>query len=147
MVSSIIKKKIDRHRLSASEFKIEDMIILNKRNIKIIRFNKFLNHKNFDSFRIIKVFNNFVYELNLSFIINNIYFIFHSWLLHLNNNDSLSNQIISSFLSINIDEKSEIFDVLKIVNFKIDKRRLNPVIEKKECLMYKIKYNTIKNSL
>ena len=51
--------------------------MLDRKNIKIIRLNKSLNHKNFDSFMIFKVFNNFVYEFDLSFIMNDIYFIFH----------------------------------------------------------------------
>ena len=54
------------------------MIILNNRNIKIIKPNKLLNYKNFDSYKIIKIYNNFVYELKLSLFIRKMYFIFHS---------------------------------------------------------------------
>ena len=53
------------------------MIILDSRNIKIIQPNKFLNYKNLGSFRIIRVINNIVYELELSEEIN-IFFVFYS---------------------------------------------------------------------
>ena len=56
---------------------MNDIIILNSRNIKIIRLNKSLNYKNLELFRIIRVINNIVYELELSDEIN-IYSIFYS---------------------------------------------------------------------
>ena len=53
------------------------MIILNKRNIKTIYFNKLLNYKKYKLFKIIKALNNFVYKLKLLTSINNIYLIFY----------------------------------------------------------------------
>ena len=42
------------------------MIILNRRNIKIVRLNKSLDYKNIDSYKIIKILKNITYKLNLS---------------------------------------------------------------------------------
>ena len=41
------------------------MIMLNVKNIKTNRSNKLLNYKNMNFFKIIKVINNMIYELNL----------------------------------------------------------------------------------
>ena len=51
--------------------------MLNVKNIKTNRLNRSLNHKNINSFKIIRVINNMIYELRLSKEIN-IFFIFHS---------------------------------------------------------------------
>ena len=40
--------------------------MLNSKNIKIIQSSKFLNHKNLNFFKIIKVINNIIYKLKLS---------------------------------------------------------------------------------
>ena len=64
--------------------------MLNDKNIKINRLSKSLNHKNINLYKIIKVINNIIYKLKLSKKIN-IFSIFHSWLLHLDNNDLLLN--------------------------------------------------------
>ena len=50
--------------------------MLNSRNIKITRSNKFLDYKNLKLFRIVRVINNMTYELELSNEIN-VYLIFH----------------------------------------------------------------------
>ena len=42
-----------------------------------MRFNKFLNYKNLKFYKIIKIFNNFAYKLDLFNSINNIYLIFY----------------------------------------------------------------------
>ena len=59
------------------EFRVEDIVILNRKNIKTIRLSKLLDYKNLKLFKIIKALNNFAYELELSIFINNIYFIFY----------------------------------------------------------------------
>ena len=50
--------------------------MLNVKNIKINRLNKSLNHKNISLFKIIKVVNNIIYELELLKEMN-IFSIFH----------------------------------------------------------------------
>ena len=69
-------KQINRYRLLTFQFKKRDIIMLNIKNIKTNRSSKSLNYKNINSFRIIKVINNIIYELNLSKKMN-IFFIFH----------------------------------------------------------------------
>ena len=88
----IISEYINRKRLLALVFKINDIIILNSRNIRITRLSKLLDYKNLKPFRIIRVINNIICELELPKGMN-IYSIFHSWLLYINNSDLLSEQI------------------------------------------------------
>ena len=56
---------------------ISDIIMLNNRNIKTIKLNKSLNYKNFDFFKIIKIYENSIYKLKLLILIKRLHFIFH----------------------------------------------------------------------
>ena len=56
---------------------INNVIMLNNRNIKIIKSNKSLNYKNLELFKIIK-FYELIYELNSLTSIKRLYFIFYS---------------------------------------------------------------------
>ena len=69
-------KQINRYRLLIFQFKKRDIIMLNNKNIKINRSNKFLNYKNLGFYKIIKVIDNIIYKLKLSKKIN-IFFVFH----------------------------------------------------------------------
>jgi len=51
--------------------------MLDKRNIKIKRTRKFLENKNFEFYKIIKIIDNYVYKLELSKLIIKIYLIFY----------------------------------------------------------------------
>ena len=62
--------------LPALEFKKEDMMMLDNKNIKIARLNKSLNYKNLKLFKIIKAINNIIYKLKFLDDIN-IFSIFH----------------------------------------------------------------------
>ena len=137
---------INRTRHSTSKFRIDDMMMLNSKHIKIIKFNNFLNYKNFDFFKIIRAINNTTYELKLFDSIKNIFSIFHSWFLYLNNNVSLNEQIQKLSKFINIIKKNEWF-VDEIVNFKIKNRRNNFVTYEKNCLQYRIKFVDDKNEI
>ena len=55
---------------------INDMIMLNSRNIKIVKLNKSFDYKNFESFKIIKS-HELIYELKFSISMKRLYFIFH----------------------------------------------------------------------
>ena len=104
------------------------------------RFNKSLNYKNLDSFRVKRVIDNCVYKLKLSNAMQDIYSVFHSWLLHIDDNVSLQSQRESNAQFAFIDKKREVWYIDEILDFKIDKRRKNSIIEKlEECLKYKIK--------
>ena len=56
---------------------INDIIMLNNRNIKTIKSNKSLNYKNLRFFKIIKVYDNSIYYLKLSILIKRFHFVFH----------------------------------------------------------------------
>lgn len=73
----MIAKYINRKRVPALVFKVEDMVILDSRNIKTTRLNKSLDYKNLGPYRIKRAINNIIYELDLSEGMN-IYPVFHS---------------------------------------------------------------------
>ena len=50
--------------------------MLNNRNIRIIKLNKFLDYKNLELYRIVRIINNIIYELELSNELN-IYLVFY----------------------------------------------------------------------
>ena len=56
---------------------INDIIMLNNRNIKTIKLNKLFNSKNLKLFKIIKVYENSIYELKLFTLIKRLFFIFY----------------------------------------------------------------------
>ena len=68
---------MNRNRRLVLKFKERDLIILNYKNIKIIRPAKFLNYKNLKLFKVIRVINNLVYKLELFKSINSIFSIFY----------------------------------------------------------------------
>ena len=53
------------------------MIMLDNKNIKIIKLTKSLNHKNLGSYRIIKAYDNSAYELKLFAAIRRLHLVFH----------------------------------------------------------------------
>ena len=93
-------KNVDTHKQSISKFKVKNMIMFDARYQNIKRNNKSLDYKNLKSYLIVRAINNCVYEFKLLEVMKNIFLVFHSWLLHLKNNESLSNQksIISNLV-------------------------------------------------
>ena len=76
----------------AFELKINNKVMLNVWFIITMRFNKSLNHKNFNFYRIIKIIHNSVYKLNFFESMKAIFSIFYFWLLHLNESKQLFKQ-------------------------------------------------------
>ena len=123
-------KQINVRRHFVFEFRINDKIMLNFRFITTMRFNKFLNYKNFEFYIIKKIINNVVYQLNLSESIKSIFSIFHFWLLYLNTSNSLFEQheLNSSLIII---KKIE-WKLKKIVDFKLNhKKKIQSSMKKK----------------
>ena len=79
----------NRRRMPATAFKVGNIVMLDTRNIRIIRLIKSLDYKNMGPFKVIRVINNIVYELKLPEGMN-VHPVFHSWLLYINNNNPLS---------------------------------------------------------
>ena len=52
-------------------------MILDAKNIKIIRLNKLLDYKNLGLFKVIKIINNFVYKLKFPPLIEGIFLVFY----------------------------------------------------------------------
>ncbi len=94
----------NKHRKKIN-YKIESKMFLNERNIITARLFKKLNDKMLDSFQIIDFIDSF-YKLKLSETMH-IHDVFHSELLHLVVNDSLSDQKNESLKSIVINNEDE----------------------------------------
>jgi hypothetical protein len=121
----------NRHRILASNYWVENQVWLSIKNIQIDRSFKKLDHKMFESFRILKKKDS-SYKLEL-LIEMNIHSVFHISLLRKNLDDFLSRQIISSFSSIVINDEQK-FDVENIIDFRLMNRASN------KRLQYKIRW-------
>ena len=77
--------------------------MLNRRYFKTMRFNKNLN-----SFKVIRMINNCAYEFKLFQIMNEYFSMFYSYLLHLNNDDSMSNQQNDEFSFVTINDNKNL---------------------------------------
>ena len=132
-------KQINARRHFAFELRINDKIMLNFRFITTMRLNKFLNHKNLEFYIINKIINNVVYQLNLFESMKSIFSVFHSWLLYLNTSNLLFKQHQLNFSSIIIKKESE-WKLKKRIDFKLNYKKRNSVINKKEKLQYRVRY-------
>ena len=133
------KEQADKYRLPAPEFREGDLVMLDRRNIKTTRPNKSLAYKNMGPSKVVKALNNYAYQLELPTSMSSLHPVFHPWLLHLDNSDPLPGQEEKEPPPADIDEEGEdLFEVVEIVESKIDGRKKDPL--KKGCLMYKIKY-------
>lgn len=116
--------------------------MLNAQNIWNNRVNKSLNHKNLRPFEILRTINNSAYEFDLPQFINGIFPMFYPWLFHLDKSDPLLEQIIPLPSLIGFDKKVGLgkYIAKEILDSRIDKRKKDPVNNKKRCLIYKIKF-------
>ncbi len=123
----------NKHRKKIN-YKIESRMFLNERNIITARFFKKLNDKMLNSFQIINLVDSF-YKLKLLKTMH-IHDVFHSELLHLVINDSLSDQKneLSRLIVINDEDEWKIDDIL---NFRWYRRRLQ----------YQVKWKNYDNDL
>ncbi len=96
--------QVNKHRKKIN-YKIESKMFLNKRNIVTTRLFKKLNDKMLDSFQIIDLVDSF-YKLKLLETMR-IHNVFHSELLRLVVNDSLSDQKNESLKSIVMNDEDE----------------------------------------
>ncbi len=94
----------NKHRKKIN-YKIESKMFLNRRNIVTARLFKKLNDKMLDSFQIINLIDSF-YKLKLSETMH-IHDVFHSELLRLVVNDSLSDQKNEFSKSIVVNDEDE----------------------------------------
>jgi hypothetical protein len=105
------------------EFKINDKIFLNARNIISIRSFKKLNYKYYDSYTINESINKISYKLNLSSIMKDIHDVFHVFFLKFANE---KNDETSSFIWIE-DEKQ--WKIEEIVDRRIKNNKTSYLIK------------------
>ncbi len=123
----------NKHRKKIN-YEIESKMFLNRRNIITARLFKKLNDKMLDSFQIIDFVDSF-YKLKLSETMR-IHDVFHSELLRLVVNDSLSDQKNEPSKSIVINDEDE-WKINDILNFRRYRRRLQ----------YRVKWKNYDNNL
>ena len=136
----------NRDRHSISKFRVDDNVMLDKRFIDITRSSHFLDFKNLELFKIIKVIkNHHVYELKLSKSMSKIYFVFYLWLLHLDNNKSFREQHRKSLSSTIILDVTH-HEAIRVIQSRIWRVKKNQdsnlELSKhlREMLQYKIHY-------
>jgi hypothetical protein len=122
---------VNKHRIFASDYQIENQVWLFIKNIQINRSFRKLDHKMLESFKILKKRDN-SYKLELS-IEMNIHSVFHISLLKKDLENLLSRQIISSSSFVVIDDEEK-FDVKNIIDSRLTERSIN------KKLQYKIKW-------
>ena len=120
--------------------------MLDVRYLKIMRSNKSFDYKNFESFRVIRVINNCVYELKFSQTMNECFFVFHSWLLHLDDDNSMFDQQDTASSSVATDINGDLWEIDEMLDSKIDKRRNDSTTRTKSCLRYRMRW-TDRNNL
>ena len=120
--------------------------MLDKRFIDITRSNHFLDFKNLELFKIIRVIeNHHVYKLKLSKSMLEIHFVFHFWLLHLDNSKLLREQHRKSFTSTIILDVTH-HETIRVIQSRIWRVKKNQDsnldLSKhlREMLQYKIHY-------
>jgi hypothetical protein len=105
------------------EFKINDKVFLNAKNIISIRSFKKLNYKYYDLYTINESINKISYRLNFSSIMKNIHDVFHVFLLKFANE---KDDETSSFIWVE-DEKQ--WKIEEIVDKKVRKNRTSYLIK------------------
>ena len=129
----------NRIKHSVSKLKMNDMIMLNARFQKTTRFNKNLDYKNLKSFKIVKIVDNMIYELKFFEIMQSIFSVFHSWLLHLNDETFLKNQNDFDSESLKMNENF-VYYSNEIIDFRINRKFNDSVTRTRNFLKYKIKW-------
>ena len=112
-------------------FEMKEKVYLQINNIKTKQKNKKLNHKNIESFKILRNIKDLSYKLKLSMKIK-IHSVFYAFMLQWCNQD-LSIQIIETLIEFNNEYKVEIILEKRTIN-----RELHYLIKWKE-------YNVLKN--
>ena len=101
--------------------------------------NKSFDFKNLSSYRVIRKINDMTYELKLLKTMIDVFSIFHSWLLHLDDDISLREQKASKFESIK--SKKNLWEINEIMRFKINKRKNDFETKTREkCFRYLIRW-------
>jgi hypothetical protein len=110
-------KKNYNKKKTQIEFKINDRVFLNARNIISIRSFKKLNYKYYDLYTINESINKISYKFNLSSIMKKIHDVFHVFLLKLANE---KNDETSFFIWVKNEKQ---WKIEEIVDKKIKKKK------------------------
>ncbi len=116
-------KKNYNKKKAQIEFKINDKIFLNAKNIISIRSFKKLNYKYYDFYTINELINKISYKLNFSSIMKEIHDVFHVFLLKLANE---KNDETSLFIWI---ENEKQWKIEEIVDKKVKKNKTSYLIK------------------
>ena len=138
------EEQVNKRRHAASELRVGDKVMLDSRYISIIRPNRGLDYKNLGPFEVVRAINNSAYELDLPKSMEGVFSVFHPWLLHLKDGDSLPEQEDHEPDPIATDaEGNELWETEEILKFKIDMRMIDLESQQrgaKDCLCYYVKW-------
>ena len=121
------KKYVNYNREHVFQYQIENKVWFNIKNLRIKRFIKRLFNKNENFFEIIIVINSHVYRLKL-FDNWKCYDVFNVHFLYDNVDNSLLEQAFSIFLSINNNDHDDLYEIIRINNFRSFDDELNYLI-------------------
>ncbi len=116
------KKNYNKKKIQI-EFKMNDKIFWNAKNIILIKSFKKLNYKYYDLYTINEFINKISYKLNFSSIMKNIHDVFHVFFLKLANE---KNDETSLFIWV---ENEKQWEIKEIINKKIKKNRTSYLIK------------------
>ena len=121
------EKYVNCNREHVSQRQMKDKVWLDIKNLRIKRFIKKLFNKNESFFEIIVVISSHVYRLKL---LDNweCHDVFNAYFLHDNVDDFLFEQAFSIFLSINNNDHDDLYEVIRINDFRSSENELKYLI-------------------
>ena len=119
-----MEEQANKHRTPAPDYKVEDLVWLNGRNIKTQRPCRKLDDKNIGPCRVIEKISPTSYKLQLPEGLEKVHPVFHSSLLRWYSNDPLPGQHNDPPPPIHLDSDEEEWEVEKILDSRIHYGRL-----------------------
>ena len=135
----------NRRRQPATEFRVDDKVMLDSRFLKTLRPNSGLDYKNLGPFTINRVISNSAYQLDLPESMSGVFPVFHPWLLHLDNSDPMPGQEDDEPDPVARDVDGDEYSVDEILNSRVDRRKNDPATGQRGCLQYQIKWTGYAN--
>lgn len=132
------------NRSPAPQFRKDDWVMLDARNVRTERPVKSLDYKNLGPYQISRVVDgDMAYELDLPAPLKEIFPAFHPWLLHAYENDPLPGQRRDNEPAqiIQLDEDgAEHYEIVQILDSRIRPGTIDPHTGKKGLLVYKVEW-------
>ena len=133
------EEQANARRRPAPQLKVGDKVMLDRRFITTKRPNQSLDHKNLGPYTIKREINNTAYELDLPETMNQIFPVFHPWLLHLDEANPLPGQHNADPGPVEIAGEPE-WEVDEVVDSRLEHRMKDPATGEKGLLQYRVTF-------